>query len=105
MISMVLTEHQGQAAPPCPSQLLIQGKAKSTFFSPCTWQKGGEQFPETKDKVRSRCCRHSMKIDLALRSTPEKVQNYHKVTKTARPNSANKADIQEVLFFTMRNPL
>lgn len=77
---------------------LFQEKANNIGFLPCSFQKRDGQFPETKEKGRSRCCRHSMKIYLALRSTTvEKVQNYHKVTKTPRPNSTNKAGIQEVL--------
>lgn len=71
------TEHQGHAAPPCPSQLPAPGEGQQHLLLTLHFPEGRWTLPEKKDKVRSKCCRHSMKIYLALRSTtPEKVQNY-----------------------------
>ena len=105
--NMVLhSEHLVRVAPQCPSQLPILGEDQQhrplRLLFP---EEVDKQSPNAKGKGRSRCCRSSMKIHLLRNTTVEKVQIYHKVTKTNRPNCTNKASIREVFLLTERNPL
>lgn len=64
---------------------LLQGgpTAPASHLALCRTEMDSSQ----RQRRRSRCCRHPMRIYLALRNTVlKKVQNYHKVTKIPRPN-------------------